>query len=227
MSDGGQDPSELFRLWFDRQAGAFAADALSGGAWDQAEALYRAWNGLAGGAGVRGGRAPFDPGRWMGGGSDNEASMTVVRGVLSMGGLGQAPEDHDPGAWDRYSEALGRAREIVGAAWLAAFREFAERARREADDARRHGRKPPDWQDMLKLWQDIGDDEFAALHRSDDFIAAQAELLSAGLACRRTARARIEQASSALGLPTRAEMDALTEEVAALRSALETLKAGR
>lgn len=228
MSDGGQDPSDLIRLWLERQAGAFVVDGASNAAWDRAEGIFRAWNQLASafGPATAGGTgaAAFDPSRWMTGADDGIA--TVLRGVLSSVGLADLPGG-GAGAesWQRYKAALDRYRAITGAAWLAAFREFAERARRDADDARRHGREPPAWDDLQDLWHRIADREFAETHRSEEFLEAQAALMQAGLDARRQARARVEAVADALGLPTRAEVDDLTETVHALRREVAALKA--
>lgn len=229
MADDGRDPGDTMRRWFERQAGAFALDGASSAAWDRAEALYREWTAFAGltGAGSAATRPAglFDPRRWVA--TENDASMTVLQGILSTSALGVPPTGDGADSWQRYNAALESYRAITGAAWLGAFSTFAERAKRDTDDARRHGQEPPDLDALLGLWREIADHEFAETQCSAEFLETQTALLRAGLQCRRAARDRIEAVAGAIGLPTRSEIDDLTETVHALRIEVDRLRDGR
>lgn len=224
MSDGGAAQAELLRLWLEAQGKALGGTGQ--GAWNSADELFRSWAGLLGAFGptAAGTATPFDPSEWLK--PEGEAGMTLIRGWLGGAGLADLPGGGaGPAAeWQAYAAALERHRAITGAAWLAAFSEFAERARRARDDAGRHGTDPPDWDDLSRLWRDIADREFAATQRSEEFLEAQTALLRAGLECRRRVRERIEAVADLIGLPTRAEVDDLAEQIHALRAELRSLK---
>lgn len=227
MSDGGGAEAELLRLWLEAQGQALGAGG--GDPWSRAEALFRSWSGTLAGFGptAAGTASPFDPSGWLK--PEGEAGMTLLRGLLGGSGLGAAlaGEEGPAPEWQAYSAALARHRALTGAAWLAAFSAFAERARRARDDAARHGTPPPDWDGLVAIWREIADREFAATQRRPDFLEAQATLLRAGLDCRRRARERIEAVAELVGLPTRAEVDDLAEQLHALRAELRALKARR
>ena len=223
MSDGGGAEAEALRLWLGAQAEALERMG-NAGAWDRAEELFRAWCRLLDGASPTAASTatPFDPSEWLKPAGD--AGMGLLAGWLGGGAAGGGAASGEPAVeWRTYLDAPERHRAITGAAWLAAFREFAE-SRRAERDAKRLGREPPDWPALVALWQDIADREFAAVQRSDDYLAAQATLMRAGLDARARARAQVEAVAEALGLPTRAEVDDLAEQVETLRRALRRLE---
>lgn len=225
MSEGSGPEAEALRLWLEAQAEAPSGAARSAG-WERAEGLFRAWCRLLEGFGPTAAStaAPFDPSEWLK--PADQSGMGLLAGWLG-GGAGATGDGGASGEaaveWRDYLTALERHRTITGAAWLAAFRAFAEESRRAERDAKRLGREPPDWPALVALWQEIADREFAAVQRSDDYLSAQTTLMRAALAARARARAQVEAMAEALGLPTRAEVDELTAEVAELRRALARL----
>lgn len=222
MSDGSGPEAEALRLWLEAQAETLSGAARSAG-WERAEELFRAWCRLLESFGPTAAStaAPFDPSEWLR--PADSAGMGLLAGWLGGGAPTGAASAEPAAEWRDYREALERHRAITGAAWLAAFRAFAEESRRAERDAKRLGGEPPDWPTLVALWQEIADREFAAVQRSDDYLAAQATLMRAALAARARARAEVEAVAEALGLPTRAEVDDLTAEVAELRRALARL----
>ena len=221
MSDGGANQGDLMRLWLDAQAEAIG-DKAGAAVWDRAEALFRAWSDLLSTAGPSAAKTapPFDPSEWLK--PADPSGMAQIGGWLggALGGGTPGSAGRPEEAWHAWTAALNRHREITGAAWLAAFREFAERSRRETADAKRLGTAPPDWQALSALWREIADEEFSRTQRSDEFLATQATLLEAGLACRRRLRERIEVLAELAGMPTRAEVDDMAREIDRLRREL-------
>lgn len=228
MSEGTD--ADLLRLWLDAQPGAASADA-GAEVWRRAEELFRSWTRLTQAFGTPSAEAAglFDPAAWLK--PEGEAGLALLSGWLGGRGgpaadpLGQGAERVSGSReWVAYAAALERHRAITGAAWMAAFREFAERARRLADDARRHGNPAPGWAELETLWREIADAEFAATQRSKPYLEAQATLLAAGLKARARLRAEVEAMAELLGLPTRAEVDDMAEAIHRLRREIRALK---
>ena len=227
MSDGGGSRADFMRLWLEAGAEAMG-DAQRGAAWDRAEALFQAWTKLleAAGPNAAATATPFDPSEWLK--PADPAGMLLMEGWLSGAGLGglMGEAGRPVEEWRAFSKALERHRAMTGAAWLAAFREFAERARRAEADAKRLGKEPPDWSEMTDLWREIADEEFAETQRSEDYLDAQRALLEAGADGGRRLRERIEEVAELIGLPTRAEIDDMAEEIDRLRRALDERRGG-
>lgn len=62
---------------------------------------------------------------------------------------------------------------------------------------------------LHELWIDCGERAYSAAAHSEDFAAAQAELLAAMVEMRFAQRRQVEEWARALNLPTRAEIDAI------------------
>jgi len=67
------------------------------------------------------------------------------------------------------------------------------------------------------LWVECGERAYAAAAHSENFAAAQAELLAAMVEMRFEQRRQIEEWARAFNLPTRAEIDSIHERLHALR----------
>lgn len=215
------DPAaELLRLWLGAQGaqGARDAGAAQGLSWQRAEALFRTWNDLTGafGAGGAEARSLFDPTAWLR--PEGEGSLALLRGWMGAGDGAAAQE------WAAYMKALEHQQEILGAAWLAAFRAFAEEARRAFDDAARHRKPAPGWRELEAMWRRVADSEFAATQSSAPFLEGQEALLAAALDLRIRLRGEVEAVAGLLGLPTRAEVDDMAEAIHQLRREVRALK---
>lgn len=228
MSEGTD--ADLLRLWLEGQAGT-DGPAAAGEVWSRAEELFRSWTRLTQAFGTPTAEVSglFDPAAWLK--PEGEAGLALLsRWLGGPGGPGADPlaqgAERLSGSreWATYAAALERHRAITGAAWMAAFRAFAERARRLADDAKRHGTPAPGWAELEALWREIADAEFAATQRSKPYLEAQATLLAAGLKARARLRTEVEAMAELLGLPTRAEVDDMAEAIHTLRRELRALK---
>lgn len=223
MADDGETDADRMRRWLEAEAERLG-DVAHGAVWQRAEALFQAWSDLISsfGPSAAGTASPFDPSEWLK--PANPGSMLILAeaatgagGLLREGGT-------DRVAWRKWVAALDRHRALTGAAWLAVFREFAERSRRAEADARRHGKPPPDRATLEAMWLQIADAEFARTMTSDDFLTSQRTLLEAGLELRRALRERVEALAELTGLPTRAEVDDMAAELDRLRRDLRRLR---
>lgn len=225
MAQGSGPGADALRLWLEAQAEALSGAARSAG-WDRAEELFRAWCRLLEGFGPTAAStaAPFDPSEWLK--PADSAGMGLLAGWLG-GGAGAGRANGEPAVeWRDYLAALERHRAITGAAWLAAFRAFAEEARRAFDDARRHEKPAPGLPELEALWRGIADREFAATQSSMPFLEGQEALLAAALDLRIRLRRDVEAVADLLGLPTRAEVDDMAEAIHQLRREVRALKRG-
>ena len=115
-----------------------------------------------------------------------------------------APAGADPG-FARALEAWARVQAAIAAD---AARRFA--ARLVAPDA------PTTLRATFDAWIEAAEAAFQSHARSDAFVAAQARLLNEFVAQRARQQALLERAARAAGMPTRAEVDALYDELRAL-----------
>jgi hypothetical protein len=247
MADRGTANQDLFQDWLASSRAFFAGDSTDAPMAEplkqKCEELFAAWrrfseaysgarDAASGGPGGdhAGGAAddlsggPFDPVGWL--------------DTAGSGGFGDlwrwfgGPADADPWRaqrdalrasreWLAYGAALERYRAVMGAAWLQAFKRFSE----DMAAARNASANLPDWQTIQTCWEDAASAELAAAQRSDDFLAAQRDLIRTRLDCSALLRGQAERLAEALGLPTRAELDALHQTVHNLNRELRTLRA--
>ncbi|MEM7497748.1 MAG: poly(R)-hydroxyalkanoic acid synthase subunit PhaE [Pseudomonadota bacterium] len=235
--DGGSEP------------GAGPGAKAARGAWVQAGATFEAWSrfleALAAAHEARAagpGASPFDPAGWMRGAGEG--------GMADLWRWFEGPEFADifgeerrlireGREWLRFAAALEQFRMIVAEGWLRAFRRFAESLAAddgapeppgplaEATGSTAEARDAAAWDRLVAHWRRAADAEMARLQTSETYLAAQRDLLDAGLALRARLRARAERMAAFLGLPTRAELDDVHAELHALRREMRAMKRGR
>lgn len=219
MSDRDRPERNPFQDWLESSQAFLADGAMDPGLREKSRELFEAWGrfgqaiaGAGGGAAASGG--PFDPAGWVdmaGGGGFGD-----LWSWFGGGDGGPVRAFKASAEWAAYGAALNRYRAVLGAAWLAAFKRFAAEAAEAAATS--------DFQSLQAAWQRAADHELAAAQRSDTYLAAQRDLIAARLACTKLLRGQIDEIAALLGLPTRAETDALhralhdlSREVRALR----------
>jgi hypothetical protein len=224
---------DIFRQWREMSRGFLEGGEVAEPLRARCEALFAAWGRFANtgakaaGAATAGGTpgqpgGPFDPAGWMdAGGAGGWGDLWRWFGAVEGPDLWQAERDllRASAEWAAYARALERYKAVMAAAWLKAFGRFTQGLADGAADA------PPDWPAMQARWQAAADAELAAAQRSDEFLDAQRELIRARLACAALLRARVEGLAQLLGLPTRAELDALHETVHRMGRELRALRA--
>jgi hypothetical protein len=236
MSDRGTADQDLFQIWLASSRTFFAADSMNPPMADslkqKCEGLFAAWNRFArtyaeaSSAGTEGG--PFDPVGWLdaagGGGFDD-----LGRWFGAPEGAGPWREERDAliasRQWIAYTAALERYRAVMGAAWLKAFKRFIEALTQDQGAHATASDGLPGWEVIEARWRQAAGAELAAAQRSEDFLAAQRDLIRARLDCSALLRERIERFAGMLGLPTRAEVNDLHEAVHGLKRELRALRA--
>ena len=232
MSDRGTAGPDPFQIWLASSRTLFAAEPMPAALKERCEELFAAWGRFAkvcaeasgggqGEAGRGGGGGPFDPAGWLdaGGGDD------LWRWFGSDAGADPWREQRDAlngsPQWLAYTAALERYRAVMSAAWLNAFKRFAE----DLAQDRQPGEALPGWEAIQTRWQAAAGAELAAVQRGQDFLAAQRDLIRARLDCSALLRGRIERIAEMLALPTRTELDDLHQSMHGLKRELRALGA--
>lgn len=162
----------------------------------------------------------LDPTRFLFAGTDeiNQAIQRLVEG----------PEFADIGTierqmlkatreWLALREASAAYRGITAAAWSRAFQTFSGVVAKEPDLLKQGSRA------VLDRWLGIANDELIRTQRTDQFLKAQRELLSAGVAYRLKEREIVEVWCETHSIPTRTEVDDLHRTVNDLRRQVRSL----
>lgn len=155
----------------------------------------------------------LDPGEWLFGAED--APDPALRRLID------GPDPARPFGGAEPPEALALARALAShrALVAGAFQRMAERvARATAVDA------PLTLATAQARWIEAARRELDALHASEKFLASQAAVIAAAVALREAEAAAATAWCVEHGLPTRAEVDALSKTVAALRRELRALR---
>ena len=164
----------------------------------------------------------MDPTRFLFAGTDeiNQAIQRLVEG----------PEFADIGTierqvlkatreWMALREASAAYRGVTSAAWSRAFQTFS------AETAKNPGLLQQGFRAVLDRWLVIANEELIRTQRTDDFLKAQRELLSAGVTYRLKERELVEVWCETHSIPTRTEVDDLHRTVHDLRRQVRDLSA--
>ena len=231
MSERETAGRDLFEIWLASSRTLFADQPMTDSLKERCEGLFKAWSRFArvcaeASGGARGeadggaGGGPFDPAGWL----DAAAGDDLWRWFAGADGADPWREQRDALAaspqWLAYTAALERTRALMSAAWLNAFRRFTE----DLAEGRAPGEALPDWAAIQARWQAAADAELAAAQRSEDFLAAQRDLIRARLDCSALLRRRIERIAEMLALPTRTELDDLHRSMHGLKRELRALR---
>ena len=122
--------------------------------------------------------------------------------------------------WERYRQADFAYQLIVAEAWVKLF----ERFQQELIVLAQKGEKIERLEQLANFWIDLGDQVFIEVFRSERYILAQGELLSATMAYRIQQREIIELVLKAMDIPTRTEVDQVHRNVYQQRKEIKSLK---
>jgi hypothetical protein len=122
--------------------------------------------------------------------------------------------------WLKVQQAARNYEAVVAGAWTEASARFAQ-AFQEAALAGKALSQP---KEALKLWLDVANRTLLETHRSERFLAAQAELLCHGMDFLLAERGMVEALVEPAGLPTRTELDEVHRSVQELKRRVRTLE---
>ncbi len=221
MTDREAADRDLFEIWLASSRSLFATESMtepmSASMKERCEGLFAAWSRFAQVSAEASG-GPFDPAGWFDAAGDGDLGHWFGDSAdpwrEQRDALNGSPQ------WLAYTAALERTRAVMSAAWLNAFKRFTEDLARD----RQPGDALPDWAAIQARWQQAADAELAAAQRSDEFLAAQRDLIRARLDCSALLRGRIERIAEMLALPTRTELDDLHRSVHGLKRELRALR---
>ena len=120
----------------------------------------------------------------------------------------------------RFQTAAHTYEGVVRGAWTEANRRFAN----DISERVRAGETLRPGQEALRRWMDIANDTLTESQRSSEFLAAQRDLLRAGMDFLLAERAFFEKLVEPVGLPTRTEIDEVHRSVWELKRRVRTLE---
>jgi class III poly(R)-hydroxyalkanoic acid synthase PhaE subunit len=130
-------------------------------------------------------------------------------------------------AFQEYQRASVRYQSIVANIWTQALQRFVY----QVGERVQAGEELDGLRDLTTIWTQAADDVFITAFRSDDYLDAQSDLLSAAMRFRTRRRDILEEYQQAIDQPTRSELDEVHEllyrlrkENKALRKELDALK---
>ncbi|WP_457812973.1 poly(R)-hydroxyalkanoic acid synthase subunit PhaE [Sinorhizobium meliloti] len=96
----------------------------------------------------------------------------------------------------------------------------SERYRATLADTKEEEAKGFDWRKAFEAWGAIANEELISNFRSQDFLAAQRELLRAALNLRTRQQEMVDSVGKLYGVPTQQDFDELTRQITELRREL-------
>ena len=160
-----------------------------------------------------------------------DAVHTVLSDLRELMGYGPVGEQSELELLRRDIEAAfstglqttwssGRFLYLLMKAWTDAAADFAA----VLQERQIEGKAPETLQAALGLWVEVAEHRMQRTLRSDDYTAAQADLLRAIMQQRLISRAIVEKTSQALDVPTRTELDEAYQSMAEMRRELRALR---
>ncbi|RPE81442.1 class III poly(R)-hydroxyalkanoic acid synthase PhaE subunit [Vulcaniibacterium tengchongense] len=147
------------------------------------------------------------------------------RGWLGLPAFGLGREHQE--RWQRLAQAQLDAQAqaqayhaLLAEAGQDAFKRFEGRL----EQRQREGRPLASARELFDLWVDAAEEAYAEIALSPRFRDAYAALVNSQMKLRKAAQAELEQACSALGLPTRTELDSAHRKIAQLERELRRLR---
>ena len=123
-------------------------------------------------------------------------------------------------AWLELGEKNNDYYEVLLKNWIKAYERFLEHLKTlESEDTENLSPRK-----LVELWSSIANEEMMLMHRSEEFLQAQKQLIKASAEYRLYEQEIAEVICEALHVPTRKEVDDLHKTVTELRRELRTLK---
>jgi polyhydroxyalkanoate synthase subunit PhaE len=125
-------------------------------------------------------------------------------------------------AWIDLRTRLASYNAVASAPWTEASRKFME----EMSKGKAEGAQAPGWRDVFAKWAEISNQELIKNQRTDAFLKAQKELLQAALQYRSRQNDVSDAISALFDLPTRRDLDEVTQQLTELRREVRALRRG-
>lgn len=119
-------------------------------------------------------------------------------------------------AWADMRQRLAHFQMAASEPWKRAM------ARYQAEAASKPAGEGEDWRKDFGLWAKIANEELIAAQRSEDYLAAQRDLLHSALDVRQRQQQVSEATAKMLGLPTQRDLDDVTRQLTELRREFRT-----
>jgi hypothetical protein len=110
--------------------------------------------------------------------------------------------------------------EILLKNWIKAYEKFLEEVKSISSE-KKEGSSP---RALIELWSTIANEELMRMHRSEEFLKAQKDLIKAGAEYRLYEQDIAEVICEALHIPTRKEIDDVHKTITELRREIRSLK---
>lgn len=123
--------------------------------------------------------------------------------------------------WLELRQQSLRYRYIIMSAWMRAYDRFYEA---HGQDFAEGGVPPMGWHGLVRSWLEIANDELLKTQRSEEFLAAQRDLLRASIDFRSCQQRFVEDFCETHGIPSRTEVDDLHRMVTELRREMRGLR---
>jgi polyhydroxyalkanoate synthase subunit PhaE len=166
-------------------------------------------------------RRMLDPTQFLAAGTDevNRAIQRLVEGpeFTDIGTL-ERQVLKATGEWIALRQASAAFKAITAAAWTRAFATFSQETMADQSLMTRSPRA------VLERWLKIANDELIRTQRTEEFLKAQRDLLSAGVDYRLKERALVELWCETHSIPTRTEVDDVHRTLHDMRAQIRDLK---
>ena len=123
-------------------------------------------------------------------------------------------------SWSELFQQSKQYHALVFDRWNTAYSRYVD----ELGELKRAQEEEVSPQQLIELWSGIANEELLVLHRSEDFLAAQKEVIRASMQYRLHEKEVAERICEAMHIPTRDEVDELHKTVTDLRRELRELK---
>jgi len=166
-------------------------------------------------------RRMLDPTQFLAAGTDevNQAIQRLVEGpdFTDIGTL-ERQVLKATGEWIALRQASAAFKAVIAAAWARAFATFSQETRADYSLMTQGSRA------ILDRWLKVANEELIRTQRTETFLKAQRNLLTAGVDYRLKERALVEVWCETHSIPTRTEVDDMHRTLHDLRSQIRDLK---
>ncbi|WP_439400129.1 poly(R)-hydroxyalkanoic acid synthase subunit PhaE (plasmid) [Bradyrhizobium sp. PMVTL-01] len=120
-------------------------------------------------------------------------------------------------AWNELQGKLAAYQVIAAKPWVRAAEQFRQRSPEEKT-------KEAGWREQLGAWNQLANEELIANQRTDEFLAAQKQLLQAAIEFRARQSEIADTIAAMLGIPTQRDFDEVTRQLTELRREVRALE---